>query len=81
MKTMNFENLSDSKFQKLSREEAQAVKGGDRLWHTFITGRTKEQGGTIPEGCFQRDRMVTVQDPVTGNNVRVEQTFGDVTCR
>jgi len=41
-----FESLNDTKFTKMNDGEMMNVNGGDNIWHTWITGKTKETTST-----------------------------------
>ncbi len=51
-----FENLNDALFQKIEINEMSNIKGGDRLWHTWLTGRTKT---TTATGIAYHDKTGT----------------------
>jgi len=50
-----FESINDSLFQKLEANEMSNLKGGRRLWHTFITGKTKHTSSST--GTTYKDSM------------------------
>ena len=62
----NFESINDSLFHKLEASEMSNLTGGERLWHTWITGRTKHTSSTT--GITYNDRIVDGLEEIDFNS-------------
>lgn len=50
-----FESINDSLFKEIEPNEMKNIFGGDSLWHTWLTGRTKYTSNST--GLTYNDKM------------------------